>query len=131
MNVRFAKFGGGALPRNGSNVEVCPDRFDSSSDAPTIAMGRPQTRDPLVPRVSGSGKSVNSGSSIQLTSLLTPREAAGFLGIPESTLAQWRSQRRGPPYIKLELRLVRYRRADLEGWLARQTVETEVDKASA
>jgi len=64
-------------------------------------------------------------------SLLTPKQAAGYLGLPEATLAQWRSQRRGPPYIKLELRLVRYRRADLEEWLARQTIETEVDKAHA
>ena len=64
-------------------------------------------------------------------SLLTPKQAGEYLGVPEATLAQWRSQRRGPPYIKLELRLVRYRRADLEGWLSRQTVETEVDKAHA
>lgn len=59
--------------------------------------------------------------------LLTPKEAAEFLGVPEGTLAQWRSQRRGPPYIKLEMRLVRYRSADLEQWLARQTIKTEVD----
>jgi excisionase family DNA binding protein len=63
--------------------------------------------------------------------LLTPREAAEFLGLPESTLAQWRSQRRGPPYIKLELRLVRYRRSDLEAYLGQHLVETEVDKAHA
>ena len=59
-------------------------------------------------------------------SLLTPRQASEFLGIPESTLAQWRSQRRGPSYIKLELRLVRYRLVDLEEWLSRQRIETEV-----
>lgn len=63
--------------------------------------------------------------------LLTPKEAAGYLGISESTLAQWRSQRRGPPYIKLELRLVRYRRCDLGTYLGQHLVETEVDKAHA
>ena len=57
--------------------------------------------------------------------LLTPKEAAEFLGIPEGTLAQWRSQRRGPPFIKLELRLVRYRVSELEAWLEGRTVETE------
>lgn len=57
--------------------------------------------------------------------LLSPKEAAEFLGIPEGTLAQWRSQRRGPPYIKLELRLVRYRATDLDVWLKSRTVETE------
>ena len=46
------------------------------------------------------------------TKLLTPREAAEILGVPEGTLAQWRSQRRGPLFIKLESRLVRYRLAD-------------------
>lgn len=60
--------------------------------------------------------------------LLTCREAAEFLGVPESTLAQWRSQRRGPPYIKLELRLVRYRCSDLEAYLGEHTVETQIDK---
>lgn len=64
-------------------------------------------------------------------SLLTPREAAEYLGVPESTLAQWRSQRRGPPYIKLELRLVRYRLSDLETYLGQHVVETEVDKPHA
>ncbi len=63
--------------------------------------------------------------------LLTCREAAEFLGVPIGTLAQWRSQRRGPPYIKLEGRLVRYRGSELEKWLERQTVETEVDKSHA
>lgn len=64
-------------------------------------------------------------------SLLTPRQAAEYLGLPESTLAQWRSQRRGPSYIKLELRLVRYRVSDLETYLGQHLVETEVDKAHA
>ncbi len=63
--------------------------------------------------------------------LLTPREAAEFLGVPQGTLAQWRSQRRGPPYIKLEGRLVRYRHTDLENYLKSHMVETHVDKATA
>jgi excisionase family DNA binding protein len=65
------------------------------------------------------------------TKLLTPREAAELLGVPGSTLAHWRSERRGPPYIKLEGRLVRYRTADLEDYLARHAVGAEVDKVSA
>ena len=64
-------------------------------------------------------------------SLLTPRQASEFLGIPESTLAQWRSQRRGPPYIKLESRLIRYRRSDLEVYIGQHLVEAEVDKTHA
>jgi len=56
-------------------------------------------------------------------SLLTPHEAAEFLRVPESTLAQWRSQRRGPRFVKLERRLVRYRASDLEEYLSRPSGE--------
>jgi hypothetical protein len=54
--------------------------------------------------------------------LMVPDEAAAFLLVSVETLAQWRSQRRGPPYIKLG-RAVRYRVNDLEGYLAEHTVE--------
>jgi excisionase family DNA binding protein len=64
-------------------------------------------------------------------SLLTPKQVAELLGLPEGTLAQWRSQRRGPLYIKLGGRLVRYRASDVEEWVARQTVETRVDQCRA
>ena len=57
--------------------------------------------------------------------LLTPKQAAEFLGVPSGTLAQWRSERRGPAYIKLEDRLVRYRRSDLEEYLAGHVVATK------
>ncbi len=63
--------------------------------------------------------------------LLTPQEAAQFLGVLVGTLAHWRSERRGPPYVKLEGRLVRYRLSDLEEYLARHSVETDVDRVSA
>ncbi len=56
--------------------------------------------------------------------LLTPKEAAELLSVPESTLAQWRSQRRGPPFIKLEGRLVRYRLSELEGYLSDHSVSS-------
>lgn len=62
--------------------------------------------------------------------LLTPVQAAEFLGlldrrgnVSSETLAQWRSQGRGPRYIKLEKRLVRYRRSDLENYLTTHSVE--------
>jgi excisionase family DNA binding protein len=57
--------------------------------------------------------------------LVTPKEAAEFLGVPEGTLAQWRSQRRGPTFVKLEGRLVRYRLADLDQYIASHIVEPE------
>jgi len=56
------------------------------------------------------------------TTLLTPQETAQILGVSMGTLAQWRSQRRGPPFVKIEGRLVRYRLADLEAYLASSLV---------
>jgi len=58
--------------------------------------------------------------------LLTPLEAASYLGISLSALNHWRSERRGPPYIKLEDRLVRYRLADLEKYIGKQSIEAVV-----
>lgn len=55
--------------------------------------------------------------------LLDPIETAGLLGVSVDTLAQWRSQCRGPRYIKLERRLIRYRLSDLEIYLAAHAVE--------
>jgi len=57
--------------------------------------------------------------------LLTPEEASEFLGVPAKTLAQWRSQRRGPTFVKFEERLVRYRLIDLENYISSHIVETE------
>lgn len=53
--------------------------------------------------------------------LLSPEEAATYLGIVENTLSVWRSTGRyNLPYIKVG-RLVKYRIADLEEFLARNT----------
>ena len=43
------------------------------------------------------------------------------LGISSVTATKWRAQAKGPPFIKVG-RLVRYRRADVEAWLASCTV---------
>ena len=51
-------------------------------------------------------------------SLLTPAEVGGVLGgIPEKTLANWRSQRKGPLFVRIGIH-VRYRREDVDAWLA-------------
>lgn len=53
--------------------------------------------------------------------LLTPIQAADILGIPVSTLARWRNEKKELPYVKVG-RVVRYRRVDLENWIAENTV---------
>lgn len=63
-------------------------------------------------------------------SLATAREVAEFLGgdFSEKTLANWRSQGKGPKYIKFgegSGAAVRYDWADVEAWLAAQRKTSE------
>lgn len=53
--------------------------------------------------------------------LLTPAEVAKLLSMHEGSLAAWRSQKRGPKWVKLGDKPkspVRYRRGDLAKYLA-------------
>lgn len=45
--------------------------------------------------------------------LLTPPEAAELLGVTVSTLNCWRTEQRGPAFIRVSSRCVRYRLSDL------------------
>lgn len=47
---------------------------------------------------------------------VTTADAAIFLGVKANTLEIWRSQKRGPKFVKIG-RLVRYRRKDLDAFL--------------
>lgn len=50
--------------------------------------------------------------------LLTPDEVANILRTKTTTLANWRALRIGPSFLKVGGRLVRYRRADLDAFIA-------------
>jgi predicted site-specific integrase-resolvase len=55
--------------------------------------------------------------------LLTPKQAAAAIQVSEDTLSRWRTQGRGPAFVKLHRAkqgLVRYRMADLEKFIAAQ-----------
>jgi predicted DNA-binding transcriptional regulator AlpA len=62
--------------------------------------------------------------------LLAPDEVAGQTGLSVETLAQWRSQKRGPNYVKISRNFVRYRQCDLDGWLAERIVRTDQDPSN-
>jgi len=53
-----------------------------------------------------------------MTELLTTREAAGYLRLAITTLEHWRLEGRGPAWFRLSKRQIRYRRADVDQWLA-------------
>ena len=69
-------------------------------------------------------KTVGSISSGIL--LLTPGEVAQITGLSVETLAQWRSQRRGIPFVKVSRNCVRYRQSDLDRWLEERIVSVDV-----
>lgn len=54
----------------------------------------------------------------KVSELLTPEQAAAYLGeIPTATLAWWRARGRGPKFIKIG-RAVRYRASHLDEYLS-------------
>jgi predicted DNA-binding transcriptional regulator AlpA len=57
--------------------------------------------------------------------LLRAEDVAEITGLSVETLAQWRSQRRGFPFVKISRNCVRYRKSDLDSWLAERTVLTD------
>jgi predicted DNA-binding transcriptional regulator AlpA len=63
--------------------------------------------------------------------LLDSKTTATFLGCTPAALALWRKQRRGPTYVRLGLRLVRYRERDLARWLAAGRVEARSQNSRA
>ena len=57
--------------------------------------------------------------------LMTPAEVAAWLAVPVRTLESWRTRGKGegPAYTRLGAsKLVRYRRAAVEAWLATRDV---------
>jgi excisionase family DNA binding protein len=55
-----------------------------------------------------------------MAKMIEPPLLADELEVPEATLAQWRYKGTGPAYVKVG-RHVRYRREDVDTWLAEHT----------
>ncbi len=53
--------------------------------------------------------------------LLDDPQLAAYIGVEERTLRDWRNSR-GLPYIKLTAKVIRYRRSDVNAWLAQHRV---------
>jgi predicted DNA-binding transcriptional regulator AlpA len=65
----------------------------------------------------------------QASGLLRAEEVAEVTRLSIETLAQWRSQRRGIPFVKISRNCVRYRQTDLDSWLAERTVLTDQSRS--
>ena len=53
--------------------------------------------------------------------ILTEDQTAALLAVETRTLRLWRKTR-GLPHVKLTSKIIRYRRADIDQWLARHRV---------
>jgi predicted DNA-binding transcriptional regulator AlpA len=62
--------------------------------------------------------------------LLTPAEVAAMTGLSMNTLAQWRSQRRELPFVKIARNCVRYRQSDFDNWIAGRIVRVDVEPSN-
>ncbi len=61
----------------------------------------------------------DSQPAIHAGDILTPREVATEYRLAERTLANWRAKKgEGPRFLKFGKRLVRYKRADVEAFIA-------------
>jgi len=54
--------------------------------------------------------------------LLKEREVAEYLGVSVKSLRRWRFDRRGPNYVKVAGKLVRYPFLELQAWIGQQTI---------
>ena len=52
--------------------------------------------------------------------LLSESEVSKILGVKPRTLQQWRLLGKGPKYIRLSERMIRYSESDIRNWLDRQ-----------
>ncbi len=50
--------------------------------------------------------------------LLKPEAVAEMLGVTVFALKAWRVKRRGPRFIRMSHCSIRYRRSDVEAWIA-------------
>ena len=58
-------------------------------------------------------------------------EAAKYVALAESTLTKMRLTADGPPFVKLGLRSVAYRKADLDAWLQARVRRSTSDRPMA
>ncbi|MBE3604327.1 helix-turn-helix domain-containing protein [bacterium] len=63
--------------------------------------------------------------------MMSGPKAAEFLGVSKKTIENWRQQGKGPRFVRLSRRAVRYRIADLLEFIQRKTVDHEIAPEAA
>lgn len=63
--------------------------------------------------------------------LMRQEEVANLLAVSERTLEAWRLSGAGPPYVRLgSKKAVRYKRSDVEAWLAARTFRSTSEESA-
>lgn len=62
-----------------------------------------------------------SSSAAEPALYLTDRELAKKVGLSVQTLARWRIEGGGPPFVVFGPKAIRYRLADVEAWASART----------
>jgi excisionase family DNA binding protein len=75
---------------------------------------------------------MNESATFPATMLVSPlldsHEVASYLKVSESTLSRWRTERKGPPFVRLG-GIARYRLDSVDHWLS--GLETPDERAEA
>lgn len=58
--------------------------------------------------------------------LMAAADVARMLGLGGRVLEAWRQRGQGPPFVRLSARCVRYRKADVEAWLAARRITSPI-----
>jgi predicted DNA-binding transcriptional regulator AlpA len=61
-------------------------------------------------------------NNLEASTLVDEREAASILCYSVRALQNWRHRGGGPDFVKVSARSIRYRRTDLDTWIASRTV---------
>jgi predicted DNA-binding transcriptional regulator AlpA len=66
----------------------------------------------------GERRGTRMPTNPQIDQLLTGREVAAILKLTPQTVIEWRRENRGPRWVRIGQRAIRYRRSELEAWIA-------------
>lgn len=72
-----------------------------------------------------------NGAEVQRLRLLNAGEVSQITGLSTETLAQWRSQQKGIPFVRLSRNRIGYRAADLDAFLEACIVPVRTESKSA
>jgi predicted DNA-binding transcriptional regulator AlpA len=110
----------GGFPKGFKRVQPENETGPGASRKPAEA--RSKESEPIMAHANGS---TTSKEATPDDFLLTPEETSDILKVAPQTLANWRSQGKGPSWVKLGSRRCRYRRSEIDRFIEAMTVTAD------